>query len=114
MTVDLWHLTRPVTDLVDGAMDRALVLGYTRIGSGVRRRWWPADPAPDALVGKQVLVTGATAGIGLAMARAFAGLGATVHLLGRNADKVRVEVSRAAIGGIQGQPAVVEPENPTT
>jgi NAD(P)-dependent dehydrogenase (short-subunit alcohol dehydrogenase family) len=70
-------------------MDRALVLGYTRIGSGVRRRWWPADPAPDALVGKQVLVTGATAGIGLAMARAFAGLGATVHLLGRNADKVR-------------------------
>ncbi|MEI7517870.1 MAG: SDR family NAD(P)-dependent oxidoreductase [Mycobacteriaceae bacterium] len=89
MTVDLWHLTRPVTDLVDGAMDRALVLGYTRIGSGVRRRWWPADPAPDALVGKQVLVTGATAGIGLAMARAFAGLGATVHLLGRNADKVR-------------------------
>ena len=26
------------------------------------------------------------------------------------ADKVRVEVSRAAIGGYQGQPAVVEPE----
>jgi preprotein translocase subunit YajC len=27
------------------------------------------------------------------------------------ADKVRIEVSRAAIGGIQGQPAVVEPAN---
>jgi preprotein translocase subunit YajC len=26
------------------------------------------------------------------------------------ADKVRVEVSRSAIGGYQGQPAVVEPE----
>ncbi|MBI3400585.1 MAG: preprotein translocase subunit YajC [Acidobacteria bacterium] len=26
------------------------------------------------------------------------------------ADKVRIEVSRAAIGGYQGQPAVVEPE----
>lgn len=89
MNVDPWALTRPVTDLVDGAMDRALVVGYTRIGSGLRRRWWPADPAPDALVGKQVLVTGATAGIGLAMARAFAGLGATMHLLGRNAEKVR-------------------------
>src|SRR5205809_8082152 len=27
------------------------------------------------------------------------------------ADKVRIEVSRAAIGGIQGQPHVVEPAN---
>ena len=87
--MDFSAVTRPVTDLLDGAMDRALVVGYTRIGSGLRRRWWPADPAPDALVGKRVLVTGATAGIGLAMARAFAGLGATVYLLGRNADKVR-------------------------
>jgi NAD(P)-dependent dehydrogenase (short-subunit alcohol dehydrogenase family) len=89
LTVDLSALTRPVTDLLDGAMDRALVLGYTRIGSGLRRRWWPADPAPDALVGKRVLVTGATAGIGLGMVRAFAELGATVHVLGRNAAKVK-------------------------
>jgi preprotein translocase subunit YajC len=28
------------------------------------------------------------------------------------ADKVRIEVSRAAIGGYQGQPPVVEPANP--
>jgi preprotein translocase subunit YajC len=28
------------------------------------------------------------------------------------ADKVRIEVSRAAIGGIQGQPPVVETTNP--
>lgn len=89
MTSDRFAFTRPVTDLLDGAMDRALVLGYTRIGSGLRRRWWPADPAPDALVGKRVVVTGATAGIGLAMARAFVGLGATVHLLGRDPKKVR-------------------------
>ena len=27
------------------------------------------------------------------------------------ADKVRIEVSRAAIGGLQGQPPVVEPAN---
>jgi preprotein translocase subunit YajC len=28
------------------------------------------------------------------------------------ADKVRIEVSKAAIGGYQGQPPVVEPSNP--
>ena len=84
----LGDVTRPVTGLIDGAMDRALVLGYTRIGSGLRRRWWPDDPAPDAMTGKRVVVTGATAGIGLEMARAFARLGATVHLLGRNPEKV--------------------------
>ena len=75
--MDLSGLTRPVTDLLDGAMDRAPVLGYTRIGSGLRRRWWPADPEPDALIGKRVVVSGATAGIGLQMARAFADLGAS-------------------------------------
>ncbi len=92
----LSDVARPVTGLLDGAMDRALVLGYTRIGSGLRRRWWPADPAPDALVGKRVVVTGATAGIGLEMARAFARLGATVHLLGRDPEKVRRCVAEIA------------------
>ena len=87
--MDLGGLTGPITDLIDGAMDRAPVLGYTRIGSALRRNWWPADPAPDALAGKRVVVSGATAGIGLQMARAFAGLGATVHLLGRDPEKVR-------------------------
>ena len=79
----------PVTGLVDGALDRAPVLGYTRIGSGLRRLWWPADPGPASMAGKRVLVSGATAGIGLEMARAFARLGAEVHLLGRDPAKVK-------------------------
>jgi dehydrogenase/reductase SDR family protein 12 len=77
-----------VTSLIDAALDRSVVLGYSRLGSGLRRRWWPADPAPDALVGERVVVTGASSGIGEAMARSFAELGAGVHLLGRSADKV--------------------------
>ena len=51
--------------------------------------WWPADPPPRALAGKRVVVTGATAGLGEAMAKSFAELGATVHLLGRNPEKVK-------------------------
>ena len=76
------------TTFLDAALDRSLVLGYTKIGSGLRRRWWPADPAPGSMHGKRVVVTGATSGIGEAMARSFLDLGATVHLLGRNPDKV--------------------------
>ena len=93
-----------LTRAVDTAMDRSVVLGYTSIGSGVRRKFWPADPEPGSLAGKRVLVTGATSGIGEAMARSFLDLGATVHLLGRNPDKVsdyarelRLEVPNADI-----------------
>lgn len=77
-----------MTNLLDRALDRSVVLGFSKVGSALRRRWWPADPEPGALVGKRVLVTGATSGIGEAMARSFADLGATVHVLGRNADKL--------------------------
>jgi dehydrogenase/reductase SDR family member 12 len=77
-----------MANLLDTVLDRSVVLGYSKVGSALRRRWWPADPEPGALAGKRVLVTGATSGIGEAMGRSFADLGATVHLLGRNADKL--------------------------
>jgi NAD(P)-dependent dehydrogenase (short-subunit alcohol dehydrogenase family) len=77
----------------DTALDRSVVLGYTRIGSGLRARWWPDDPAPDALAGRRVLVTGATSGIGEAAVEGYLRLGATVHLLGRNEDKVEASVA---------------------
>lgn len=77
-----------VTSVIDSFLDRSVVLGYSKVGSALRRRWWPADPAPGSMRGRTVLVTGATSGIGEAMGRAFVDLGATVHLLGRNADKL--------------------------
>ena len=83
-------MAHSLSRLLDAALDRSVVLGYTSIGSGVRRRLphWPADPAPGSMAGRRVVVTGATSGIGEAMARSFLDLGATVHLLGRNPDKV--------------------------
>ena len=88
-----------LTGLLDDVLDTSIVLGYTRIGSGLRRQWWPADPPPGSLRGRRVLVTGATSGIGEAMCRAFAELGATVHLLSRTPEKVRTSVAdlRAAV-----------------
>src|SRR3954468_16355277 len=73
---------------LDWVMDKSLVLGYSRIGPALRRAWWPHDPAPDALVGRQVLVTGASGGLGLAAARGLARLGAVVHLTGRDASRL--------------------------
>ncbi len=77
-----------LTRALDTVLDRSVLLGYTRVGSGVRRRFWPADPPPGALLGKHVVVTGATSGIGEAMALSFARLGATVHVLGRTQHKI--------------------------
>mgnify|MGYP005816247197 CR=1 FL=1 len=74
--------------VVDTVLDRSVVLGYTKVGSRLRSLWWPDDPTPGAMAGKRVVVTGATAGIGEAMAASFARLGATVHLLGRDEKKV--------------------------
>lgn len=83
---------------LDTLMDRTLVLGYTKVGLGVRRRLpgWPADPRPGVLAGKDVLVTGASSGIGIATAEGLAALGATVHLVVRDEAKggrVRDEIA---------------------
>lgn len=90
-----------LSNLLDAALDRSVVLGYTRVGSGLRRTWWPADPPAGALTGKRVLVTGATSGLGEAMTKSFAELGATVHLLGRGNAKTRkaADAIRAAVPG---------------
>ena len=87
--------------VLDAALDRSVVAGYTKIGPLLRRPWWSADPPPKAMAGKRVVVTGATAGIGEAIARSFAELDATVHLLGRHADKVSSSAGaiRRAVSG---------------
>ncbi len=84
---------RALTSVADAVLDRSLVLGYTKIGPALRRRWWPADPEPGCLAGQRVVVTGATSGLGEAMVTLFAALGATVHVLGRNPTKVATVVA---------------------
>ena len=83
------------TAILDAVLDRSLVLGYTKIGPALRRRWWPHDPAPGCLVDQHVVVTGATSGIGEAMVGSLARLGATVHVLGRSREKVERTVASA-------------------
>jgi NAD(P)-dependent dehydrogenase (short-subunit alcohol dehydrogenase family) len=70
--------------LLDAALDRLILPGYSRIGYAVRRRYWPPDPPPGALAGGHALVTGAGSGLGEAAAIGLARLGAQVHLLVRD------------------------------
>ncbi|CAN5783465.1 hypothetical protein BH20ACT6_BH20ACT6_05650 [soil metagenome] len=77
-----------ITHVVDWALDKSVVLGYSRIGPVLRRAWWPPDPAPDALAGRHVVVTGASGGLGAAIAAGCARLGGTVHLVGRTKSRL--------------------------
>jgi dehydrogenase/reductase SDR family member 12 len=72
---------------VDTALDRSVVLGYTRIGPALRRSWWPDDPAPGALADSVIAVTGANSGLGKATATGAARLGAEVRMLCRSVER---------------------------
>ena len=80
-----------VSSAVDWFMDKTVVPGYSRLGPTLRKAWWLDDPEPDALVGRHVVVTGASSGLGAATVVGLARLGATVHLLGR--DQGRLDAS---------------------
>lgn len=86
--------TRCATGLLDLALDRSVVLGYTSLGPRVRSLWWPDDRGFAGLAGRRVLVTGATSGLGEAIAAGLADAGAVVHLLGRDPGRVEAAVAR--------------------
>jgi NAD(P)-dependent dehydrogenase (short-subunit alcohol dehydrogenase family) len=91
-----------MTHVLDTALDRAVVPGYSRIGYLLRRRGWPSDdPADGAMTGRRVLVTGASSGLGKATARELARLGASVHLVVRDEQRGKaalVEIAREVPG----------------
>jgi len=94
-----------VADCVDAALEWSIVGSFTRVGSTLRRRldhWAPLDER--SLVGRVVVMTGATSGLGLEATRAFARMGATVEIIARNARKA--EATCAEIRQETGNPKV--------
>ena len=79
----------------DTVAEMTVAPSFSRIGIGLRRRLeeW-VDPPP--MEGRLALVTGATSGIGLAVATALAGQGADVHLVGRDPTR-----GAAALGVVE-------------
>ena len=78
-----------LTGVLDAALDRSVVLGYTKIGSRAAAAVVARRPTAEGDGGQARRRHGATSGLGEAMAKSFAELGATVHLLGRNPEKVK-------------------------
>ena len=92
-----------LTSLLDRALDRSVVLGFTRVGPALRRLWWPDDPAPGSLRGSVVAVTGANSGLGKATVLGAARLGAEVRMLCRSVEKgeaARQEILREVPGAV--------------
>lgn len=78
-----------VRTIVDAVLEGSIVGSFSRIGFVARRRLFSWEsPAPDALSGRTVLVTGPTSGLGRAAADAVAELGARVVLVGRSAERL--------------------------
>jgi dehydrogenase/reductase SDR family member 12 len=94
-----------VADGVDAVLEWSVVGSFTRVGSVLRRRldhWKPLDG--PRLAGRVVVMTGGTSGLGLAAARAFARMGATVEIVARNAAKA--EATCAELRQETGNPKV--------
>jgi dehydrogenase/reductase SDR family member 12 len=102
-----------ITTAIDTLLDRSIALGYGNAGLAARRRLpdWPVDP--PRIDGVAVLVTGAASGLGLASARGFARLGATVYALARDHARAADAVAQVLemVPGADVRPAACDVSN---
>ena len=95
LNVDVRGARHALALATDTVAEATVAPGFSRVGIGLRRRLEEWDD-PPRMKGRVTLVTGATSGIGLAAATALAGLGADVHLVGRDPDPRRHRVRSSA------------------
>lgn len=91
-------MSTSLASVVDAVLEVPIGPSFTRIGYAVRSRtdrWRSLDSYE--LRGRTIAVTGATSGLGRHAAVRFAGLGATVVVIGR--DAARTERARDEIAG---------------
>ncbi len=94
-----------LSGVADAALEVSVAGSFSRAGYAVRSRlehWRP----PGSLAGRVVIVTGASSGIGRAVAEELARLGATLWLVGRDRGRTEAAARRARA---LGDGAAVEP-----
>jgi len=92
--------------LADTLLEDTVVGSFSSIGWSVRSRLLPEFTEADhpSFAGRVALITGATSGIGRAVATRLAGLGGTVHFLAR--DQGRAQRAQSQIAAASGNDAV--------
>jgi NAD(P)-dependent dehydrogenase (short-subunit alcohol dehydrogenase family) len=101
----------PLADGVDALLEWTIGGSFTRLGASLRRRlehWTPLEG--PLLQGKVVVMSGATSGLGLEAARAFARLGASLELIARNPVKAEATCAqlRAEHPGLDVHPLLAD------
>jgi len=84
--------SRRLSHLLDQVLEASVVGSFTSIGPAVRSHLDHWEPL-NRVEGKNIVITGATSGLGLKAAELLVGLGANVHLVGRNETKLNGVVS---------------------
>jgi len=87
------RIPQALTGAADRVLDALVVPGYSKIGVAARRHWWPADPPPFPRR-VDVVVTGASSGLGAAAAQGLAALGARIQMVGRKAARLESAADR--------------------
>jgi NAD(P)-dependent dehydrogenase (short-subunit alcohol dehydrogenase family) len=85
---------RQAANVVDALLEISVVGSFSRMGYLIRRRMDRWDD-PGRLDDKTIVVTGASSGIGRAIAVELASLGANVWLVGRNPERLRAAAAAA-------------------
>jgi dehydrogenase/reductase SDR family protein 12 len=94
-----------LADGVDAALEWSIVGSFTRVGSALRRRLDHFAPLEGrSLKGRVIVMTGATSGLGLEAAKAFASMGATIEIIARNPAKA--EATCASLRQSSGNPNI--------
>lgn len=91
----------------DWILEESVIGSFSRVGYAVRSRLelWPGPPAQH---GRVHLVTGASSGIGRAVACRLGSLGAEVWVLGRDEARTRASADEVRGAGGRAEPAILD------
>lgn len=92
-------MSSPAAKVVDAVLEASVVGSFTKLGSAARSRLdgWEELPRLD---GQVIAISGVTSGLGRAAAERLAGLGATLHVVGRS--EARTTTARDEIASASG------------